>query len=176
MRPVEVATLLTTASAYQANLKPSNDQAAAEMAKAWYMALDMRMTLHEATLILAELASSARRIHPGTINDLYLESVRAGHAQGVGRPRLPYPMATPKREAPRAIGAPEPVKPQDVPEYVAARAAAVERAQQRAEYNRVACPHCHAEVGKPCKDGNGNVLMRSPAHPSRLDALRTVAA
>lgn len=31
------------------------------------------------------------------------------------------------------------------------------------------CPHCRAEVGRPCVDGRGKPLTKSAAHPSRFD-------
>lgn len=37
---------------------------------------------------------------------------------------------------------------------------------------RVACPHCHAALGRPCT--SGGVDMRSNFHPSRLKAIAAV--
>ena len=34
----------------------------------------------------------------------------------------------------------------------------------------VTCPYCHADAGMPCVGSNGQPLMKTPAHPARMDA------
>jgi len=171
----EVAQLLKTASVFQANLRQTNPESEADAVRAWYMALDTRMGFEEAMVICATLASEQKRLHPGTINDAYLESIRPPHQQGIGRPHLPFKVKERPRAAPAAIGAPEPVAPSSVPEYTQARAAAHKAAQRRSKAWAVTCPYCHADEGRPCVDGNGRRLTHRDAHPSREDALRKVA-
>lgn len=171
MKISEVAQLLRTAQVFQANLRTSDPSTEAETVRAWYMALDERLPLDEGMVICATLASEQKRLHPGTINDAYLEAIRPPHQQGIGRPHLPFKVKERPRSRPAAIGAPEPVAASSVPEYVAARKEALAKAQHRAKSWAVPCPYCHAEAGVPCKDGNGRRLTHRDSHPSREDAL-----
>lgn len=175
MKVEEVTTLLSIAGTYQANLKPSNPQDSATMVKAWYMALDTRMTLNEGMVLLAALASETKRIHPGTLNESYLLSIRPAHQQGIGRPHLPFAPKAVERPIPLAIGAPEPVAPTAVPEYVAARKEQHAKHRSQNAALRAPCEYCHAESGRRCVDGNGRPLTHRWAHPSREETSRLIA-
>jgi len=48
-------------------------------------------------------------------------------------------------------------------------------AAARREFLSRACPWCRAQAGRPCTDGRGRELTRTPAHPSRLDAAQVAA-
>lgn len=174
MRSNEVQQLLRFAATYQANLRVTAPEDAAELARAWYMALDERLDLHEAMSICAELASEQKRLHPGTINEAYLYSIRPPEQQGIGKPHLPFAKKAPAKRAPLAIGAPEPVAPDSVPEYSAFRKAAIDGKAKASRAESVPCPYCHAEVGQHCVGGTGRRLTHRLTHPSREDALRTV--
>src|SRR5688572_8592594 len=43
-------------------------------------------------------------------------------------------------------------------------------ANVRRLYRSIPCPHCQAEVGRPCVTGKGVSLTKSPAHPARIEA------
>ena len=166
MRVEEVPKFLQVASMYQANIKDVTDKDVA--AQAWYMALDVRLSLTDALDIAAHLASRGTRLHPSTVNEEFLLRIRDPHQQGAGRPRLPLDERRPvARRAPVAVGAPAPVRSDEVPEYVAARKAAHERKASAIRAWSEPCPYCHAEPGSPCVDGVGRKLTRRLAHPSR---------
>ena len=174
MRSNEVQQLLRFAATYQANLRVTAPEDAAELARAWYMALDERLSLHEAMSICAELASEQKRLHPGTINEAYLYSIRPPEQQGIGKPHLPFAKKAEQRRVPLAIGAPDAVAPTSVPEYSAFRQAAIDGRAKAVRAESAPCPYCHAEVGQHCKDGMGRRLTTRLTHPSREDAVRLV--
>jgi len=165
MKVEEVPKLLQVASVYQANLRDGVDKDLA--VQAWYMALDVRLSLTDALDIAAHLASRGTRLHPSTINDEFLLRNRSPHEQGVGRPRLPLDVGRePKRHVPvLQIGAPMPVRPDEVPEYVAARSA--KRVPVAGSAWAEPCPYCHVPAGEPCVTGSGVRLKHRLAHPSR---------
>lgn len=137
---------------------------------AWYMALDTRLPLHVGIAIVANLAAEGVYITPAAINERWLASIRKPHVQGTPRPRLP--VGDPVRgieehRAPLEIGSPAPVKPQDVPEYVAARNGEVYGSNPAW---LVQCPHCGAEPHQPCvtrRDGVAHRLRHRSSHPAR---------
>jgi len=174
MRSNEVQQLLRFAATYQANLRVTSPEEAAELARAWYMALDTRLELQNAMAICAELASEQKRLHPGTINEAFLYAIRPPEQQGLGKPHLPFATKPVERRVPLAIGAPEPVAPKDVPEYSAYRKAVHDGKARVARAESVACPYCSAEVGQHCVSGSGRRLTHRLTHPSREDALRAV--
>lgn len=45
----------------------------------------------------------------------------------------------------------------------------------RRSFRSVACPHCQAEVGRPCVTPKGQPLTKSPAHPARMTAAQVEA-
>lgn len=60
---------------------------------------------------------------------------------------------------------------------IAAGADAVEAADEaegesalRRSIRSVPCPYCLADAGMPCVGANGQPLMKTPAHPARMDA------
>lgn len=162
MKPEEVADLLSVCSVYQQ--ATGRDMDPVKVSQAWYMALDVRMTLEDATLIVMALASENTWISPGSINERYLARYRKGHEQGSSRPKLPI-QAQPvtASPAPLTVGSDSPVHYSDVPEYMEKR-----RKQPRSW--SVECPYCGAKPGNPCTvlDGKRKVPLRHrEAHPSR---------
>jgi len=166
MRVEEVPKFLQVASVYQANIRDVSDKDAA--VQAWYMALDVRLSLTDALDIAAHLASRGTRLHPSTVNEEFLLRNRQPHEQGHGKPRLPLDESREvRRRQPIAIGSIAPVRPDEVPEYVEARNPARVRDRKAVRAWSEPCPYCHVPAGEPCVTGSGTRLKHRLAHPSR---------
>lgn len=151
---------------YQANIRDAGPVEV--VSQAWYMALDVRLSLTDALDIAAHLASRGTRLHPSTINEEFLLRNRSAHQQGQGRPRLPLDEGRAARHVPvsmAALGAGEPVRPDDVPGYREARGRKAPAKDVR-EW-AAPCPYCHVPAGEPCVTGTGGRLKHRLAHPSR---------
>lgn len=114
MNQAEVSELLLAAGTLQANLRMHDEQEQLVAVKTWWMALDTRMSFQDAMQAVAALAAEGRPIRPASINEVFLKH------RGGSRPVLPFPLSQPRR-GPVQIGAPDPVKPDDVPEWVEAK-------------------------------------------------------
>lgn len=114
MNQAEVAELLVAAGTLQHNLRMSDEQEQLIAVKTWFMSIDRRLGFREGMQIVAALAAEGRPIRPASINDMYLSTIGGGH------PVLPFPVERRKRE-PKQIGAENPVRPDEVPEWVEAK-------------------------------------------------------
>lgn len=177
MTPQEVTRLLEACSIYQRNIADGDPVA---LRDAWYLALDMRMTLEEGLQIVVSLAAGNEWLNPGTINERFLAKYRKPHELGTGRAKLPGQNRQEPKAAPLEVGSAMPVRPQDVPEYVAARKAATEAGARRQPASwALKCPHCGAMPGRPCTVQVGEekrALKHREAHPAREVALQVVSS
>ena len=171
MKVEEVSSLLEVLSTLQ-YMPDGNTELARNT---WFMSLDMNMSLEDALAAVVQIAATSDdRIGPKIINDTYLAKFRKPHEQAAPKPRLPgAKQPEPTRQAPLQIGAEVPVKPQDVPEYVAARREAWGGDKPKVlTVWSVECPHCGAKPGRPCTRWTPRgpaALTKLDAHPSRED-------
>lgn len=143
-------------------------------AKAWYLALDVRMTQADAVQCLAALAGTDKLITPGAINNEFLSRRRPADQQGQPRPMLPGQEQSP-RPVPQHIQAlttAPAVPPTEVPEYVKLRKDAITLTEAQRRIYAIPCPYCEAPKGKPChrKGHPDQLLQHRIAHPGREEA------
>ena len=145
-----------------------DDQETAIMVRAWHDQLPIDLTADDAKRIVNELHREGRYLTPGAIGMRYDELHTPRDQQGIRR--SPRPVDAPRQ---KVIGSGATA----VMQIEGGEMPAEERSQLLTDLKlrhpslRVECPYCGAKVGRRCHDGNGHILTRSPAHPSRLQAV-----
>lgn len=163
----ETLALIRYAAALDRGIRIPDDETLALTAIAWHDALPAGLDQQQARAIVLDLHAQGQRIEPGAIWRRACQLATPLHQQGTTS--LPRPVPPPARAIaaaqPLAIGAPQPVRPADVPGY-----------QPHAPGTRhpalaVACAHCGARPGQACMFRVlGRERPASRPHPSRYEA------
>ncbi len=133
---------------------------------AWYNELPVEMTVQDAQRCVHDLAAAGTHLTAQNIGRRFDELRTPKHMQGVTRSRRPGDPVREVRDVP-ALPEPEPLSGVETSRLLDELGL---RDRRRAAARKVRCPHCGVGPGRECVSGTGEVLRRSPAHPSRFSA------
>jgi len=170
----ETLMLVRYCAALDTHIHIRDDESLALAATAWHNQLPLPLTLTEAQQIAHELHRTGQPVSAGGIDRTYRLLRTPKDRQGIDS--QPTPLPPPRRSItapaePRAIGAPDPVRPQHVPEYVDGMAKARAGHQTGAKALPVACPFCKAQPDEACtRPAPGGRVQTTFPHHGRYEA------